>query len=47
MPYSGIFVPEGQDLVWAEMSTEYENKISHRGKAFRQARGFLESVANA
>ncbi len=45
MPYSGIFVPEGQDLVWAEMSVEYENVISHRGKAFWQARTFLEKVA--
>jgi XTP/dITP diphosphohydrolase len=42
MPYSSIFVPEGETLTWAEMPTEYENVISHRGKAFRQAREFLE-----
>lgn len=42
MPYSGIFVPDGQDLCWAEMTTEAENAISHRGKAFRLARAFLE-----
>ncbi len=41
MPYSSIFVPEGTDLVWAEMSVEKENEISHRGKAFRLAREFL------
>ncbi len=44
MPYSPIFVPEGTDLVWAEMSVEYENSISHRGKAFRKARNFLEDI---
>ena len=42
MPYSPIFVPEGSDKVWAEMSVEEENAISHRGKAFRKARAFLE-----
>jgi XTP/dITP diphosphohydrolase len=42
MPYSPIFVPDGENLVWAEMDVEYENSISHRGKAFRQAREFLE-----
>ena len=44
MPYSPIFVPDGQDLCWAEMSVEYENSISHRGKAFRLAREYLESL---
>ena len=42
MPYSPIFVPDGFDLVWAEMSVELENSISHRGKALRKARIFLE-----
>jgi XTP/dITP diphosphohydrolase len=45
MPYSALFVPDGESKVFAEMTTEYENKISHRGKAFRQAREFLEKVA--
>lgn len=44
MPYSSIFVPAGQSLSWAEMSVEQENAISHRGKAFRQVRAFLERV---
>ncbi|HEY0010947.1 MAG TPA: non-canonical purine NTP pyrophosphatase [Candidatus Paceibacterota bacterium] len=44
MPYSPLFVPEGEELCWAEMTTEQENAISHRGKAFRKARAFLESV---
>ena len=43
MPYSPLFVPEGENITWAEMTTEYENNISHRGKAFRQARDFLET----
>lgn len=43
MPYSPIFVPDGHDLTWAEMSVELENNISHRGKAFRKAKEFLES----
>ena len=43
MPYSLIYVPDGTDKVWAEMSVEEENNISHRGKAFQQARAFLET----
>lgn len=42
MPYSGIFVPEGSDKVWAEMPIDYENSISHRGQAFKKVRAFLE-----
>ena len=42
MPYSPIFVPDdGDGRSWAEMGVEEENSISHRGKAFRQARDFL------
>ncbi len=41
MPYSGLFVPEGSEKVWAEMSTEEENIISHRGKAFRDVVKYL------
>ncbi len=44
MPYSPIFMPDGTNLVWAEMTVEQENSLSHRGKAFRQARKFLESL---
>ena len=43
MPYAPIFMPNGTDKVWAEMTVEEENKISHRGKAFKQARAFLET----
>jgi len=43
MPYSPIFMPDGFNKVWAEMSVEEENKISHRGKAFKRVRDFLEN----
>lgn len=41
MPYSGIFMPDGSGKVWAEYSTEEENKISHRGLAFTSMLTFL------
>ncbi len=44
MPYSHIFQPQGQDKVWAEMSVDEENLISHRGKAFRQVHDFLHEL---
>ena len=44
MPYSPLFYPEGGDKVWAEMTVEEENKVSHRGKAFGKVREFIESL---
>jgi XTP/dITP diphosphohydrolase len=41
MPYSPLFIPEGSDKVWAEMTTEEENAISHRGKAFHLTGEYL------
>lgn len=41
MPYSAIFMPDGQSKVWAQMSVEEENAISHRGQAFKQLREYL------
>lgn len=46
MPYSAIFQPNGHDKTWAEMTTEEENAISHRGQAFSKMRGFLKTVVN-
>ena len=43
MPYAPIFLPDGMDKAFGEMTVEEENRISHRGKAFQQARAFLES----
>ncbi len=39
--YDPIFVPEGDDRTFAEMSTEEKNKVSHRGKAIRKVSSFL------
>ena len=43
MPYSPIFVPDGSKKVFAQMTPNEENKISHRGIAFRKARALLEN----
>ena len=47
MPYSPLFSPNGMNKVWAEMTVEEENAVSHRGKAFRQVVAFLEKEINA
>lgn len=44
MPYEGIFVPEGETRVLAEMDVEYRNTISHRGKALARLRKELEQI---
>ncbi|CAN5727957.1 RdgB/HAM1 family non-canonical purine NTP pyrophosphatase [soil metagenome] len=44
MPYSPLFVPDGETLCWAEMDTEYENRVSHRGIAFRKVQEFLKDL---
>ena len=31
--WDAIFVPDGETLSFAEMTTEEKNKVSHRGKA--------------
>jgi XTP/dITP diphosphohydrolase len=41
MPYSSIFVPDGETRVWAEMTVEEENVRSHRGQAFDAMRLFI------
>ncbi len=44
MPYGSIFIPDETDKTFAQMSLEEKNTFSHRGKAFRQARIFLETL---
>jgi non-canonical purine NTP pyrophosphatase (RdgB/HAM1 family) len=39
-----IFVPEGSGLTYAQMG-EAKNEDSHRARAFRQVRGWLEEVS--
>jgi XTP/dITP diphosphohydrolase len=41
--YDPIFQPEGQDRVFAEISLEEKNKISHRGKALQAALKIMNS----
>jgi len=35
--YDPIFIPQGFNETYAQMSTETKNKVSHRGQAFRKA----------
>jgi XTP/dITP diphosphohydrolase len=35
--YDPIFVPEGHDVTYAEMSAEEKNAISHRARAWQEA----------
>lgn len=42
--YDPIFLPEGSDLTFAEMSMEAKNKISHRGIAVRKLIRFLQDL---
>lgn len=39
--YDPVFIPDGFDKTYAEMSDEEKNSISHRGKAFVKAGDFI------
>ncbi len=41
--YDPVFVPEGVDVTFAEMSDAQKNTISHRAKALRALQVFLEA----
>ncbi|MBI2645025.1 RdgB/HAM1 family non-canonical purine NTP pyrophosphatase [Candidatus Uhrbacteria bacterium] len=44
LPYDTIFIPEGDTRTFAEMTDVEKNSMSHRGRAFTQAREFLSAV---
>lgn len=41
--YDSIFVPEGYQQTFAEMTTEEKNKISHRAKALEKLKKYFEN----
>lgn len=43
IPLSSCFLPDSQKLVYAALSREEKNMISHRGKALHAAKEFLKS----
>lgn len=45
--YDSVFVPNGSDLTFAEMSLEAKNRISHRAVAFRKLIDFLTKYPGA
>lgn len=40
--YDPLFIPEGSELTFADMTAEAKQAISHRGKAFEQLKQFLQ-----
>ncbi len=43
--YDPVFIPEGYDNTFAELSSEVKNSISHRGRAVQKLIKYLESIA--
>ncbi len=46
IPLSSCFKPLGYDKVYAALSIQEKNRISHRGKAIRSVRDYLEVFLN-
>lgn len=43
LPYDRIFIPDGHERTFAEMSDGEKNALSHRGLAFQKLRAFLQT----
>ncbi|MEK7665942.1 MAG: RdgB/HAM1 family non-canonical purine NTP pyrophosphatase [Patescibacteria group bacterium] len=46
LPYDLLFIPEGHERTFAEMSDAEKNSMSHRGRAFEQMKTFLREQLN-
>jgi XTP/dITP diphosphohydrolase len=44
LPYDSIFIPEGEHRTFAQMTEDEKHGMSHRGRAMRQVKAFLEST---
>ena len=42
--YDPVFIPDGYTQSFGELSSEIKQKISHRARALKQARAFLQSL---
>ncbi|MBI5095699.1 MAG: RdgB/HAM1 family non-canonical purine NTP pyrophosphatase [Candidatus Hydrogenedentes bacterium] len=42
--YDPLFIPEGHQITFAQFTLSQKQAISHRGRAFRKLRAFLESL---
>ncbi len=45
--YDPIFIPDGMDKSYAELSSEEKDKLSHRAKALGEMKKYLESIKQA
>jgi XTP/dITP diphosphohydrolase len=43
--YDPLFVPDGYNRTFAQMSLEEKNPISHRGRAIHDLIGFLNTIS--
>ena len=42
--YDPLFVPDGYDRTFAQMTTEEKNSVSHRARAVRKLTAYLHSI---